>query len=629
MDIPLRIQAVHQRASLLRQRALELPVRQDLLAEALQELDYVLEELQTAKDDLQQQNQALLHTRQNAEDERQRYQDLFDLAPDGYLVTDSGGLIKEANVEIAGMFNVPQKFLVGKPVVLFIPEELHSTFRKTLWDLKPVTFFEQTRTQNWESQVCPRHGSPIDVHITLSITGHSKDGTATYRWLFRDITQQKLAEAKIHHQAFYDPLTQLPNRAFFNIHLPQALALAERQNKLVAVLFLDLDQFKTINDTLGHAVGDQLLQEVAQRLSSCLRKEDLLGRWGGDEFTLVLHQVESVEAVALTCERILINLHPPFQFNGHTLHISTSIGVALFPQDGGDRETLLRHADQALYQAKEEGRDTYRFYSTNLNSDTTEGLMLENDLHQALANQEFRLYFQPQIDYSSGEVICLEALLRWQHPRLGLLLPKSFLGIAEKTGLILAIGEWVLREGIRQAQMWQAAGFSNLLLAINFSAKQLQQVNFVKQTQQILQDSQYSPTQLELEITETTAIRQLQLSQTVLENLVKTGVRVCLDDFGTGYSALHLLKHLPLHKLKIDNSFVSELADNPKDQAIVTAIMALSQGLNLDIVAEGVETQEQATALQALGCNYIQGYMLASPLASAQVIDFLIQRLKM
>lgn len=357
-----RIDAVQQRALLLHQLASESPVQPELLTLALEDLSLVLEELRTAHEDLMAQNQALAGYRQQIDTERQRYQDLFNLAPDGYLVSDENGIIQAGNVAIAALLRCPQTALVGKPMMLF----LASKHRRALYvKLEQINRAPQAlSTKPWETKLLPREGQPIDVSITLST---SREGESVRLfWLVRDITEKKRVEAQIRHQAFYDPLTDLPNRAFLDAYLPKVLAQAQRQQTQVAVAFLDLDKFKDVNDSLGHGVGDQLLQQVSQRLAQCLRSEDLLVRWGGDEFILVISHLTTPESVAHTCDRMLACLKSLIPIDTHQLTIDTSIGIALFPQDGPDPTTLLRHADQALYQAKNQGRSTYRFYQPSL-----------------------------------------------------------------------------------------------------------------------------------------------------------------------------------------------------------------------------------------------------------------------
>jgi diguanylate cyclase (GGDEF)-like protein/PAS domain S-box-containing protein len=361
-----RIDAVQQRALLLHERANESPVQPGLLALALDDLSLVLEELRTAHEELIQQNQALLDYRQQLETERQRYQDLFNLAPDGYLVSDDKGIIQAANVAIAALLQLPQESLLDKPLMLFLPIQKRAGFYDLLTELNQASASRTSPPKTWETQITPRQGAAIDVAITLSTS--CEGGEARLRWLIRDITRQKQIEAKIHHQAFYDQLTGLPNRAALDTYLPRVLAQANRQNTQVAVAFLDLDRFKVINDTLGHSVGDQLLRQVARRLAHCLRQEDLLVRWGGDEFVLVLSRLTAIESVVSTCDRILESLQPNFSVEDHTLPMSVSLGIALFPQHGSDPAILLRHADRALYKAKHNGRNTYRFYQPALSA---------------------------------------------------------------------------------------------------------------------------------------------------------------------------------------------------------------------------------------------------------------------
>ncbi|PZU96654.1 MAG: hypothetical protein DCF32_21445 [Leptolyngbya sp.] len=357
-----RIDAVQQRALLLHQRACEAPIQPELLATALDDLNLVLEELRTAHEEVIQQNQILADYQQQLEIERQRYQDLFNLAPDGYLVSDPKGIIQAGNVAIAALLHLRQESLLGKPMVLFLPVKHRCVFYARLAQLSCAA--QGLPTKTWETQLLPQAGEAVDVAITVSINREGRE--VRLRWLVRDITEKKQAEAKIHRQAFYDQLTGLPNRAFLDTYLPKVLAQAERQQTQVAVAFLDLDKFKDINDSLGHEVGDQILHQVAQRLAHCLREEDLLVRWGGDEFILVLSQLTAVDPVGRTCDRILNSLQPTFAIDDHQLHIGTSIGIALFPQDGTDPTTLLRRADHALYQAKNQGRNTYRFYQPGL-----------------------------------------------------------------------------------------------------------------------------------------------------------------------------------------------------------------------------------------------------------------------
>lgn len=435
--------------------------------------------------------------------------------------------------------------------------------------------------------------------------------------------QRQQTEATIRYQAFHDLLTGLPNRVLFIDRLEQALSNAERRQEKVAVMFLDLDRFKTINDSLGHSIGDQLLQSVAERLNDCLRKGDTVARWGGDEFTILLPNVQELTHVSATAQRILAALDSLFNLDGHELYISTSIGIALYGQDGHDAETLIRHADAALYRAKEEGRNNYQFYTASMSSMAPELLALENFLRSALERDEFVLRYQPQVNLKTGQITGVEALLRWHHPEMGLIDPRLFMPVAEENGLILPIGEWVIRQACLQNKLWQDANLPSITMSVNLSPKQFYQSKLVETVGQILNETGLSPELLKLEITETTAIRDVEFTKGVLNRLREMGVKIAMDDFGTGYSSLSHLKQFPLHVLKIDKSFIQDLEANSKDSQIVTAIIALAKGLNLSIVAEGVETAAQLQILQELDCEEVQGFYFYRPLEPERVTELL------
>ncbi|MBW4488228.1 MAG: EAL domain-containing protein [Trichocoleus desertorum ATA4-8-CV12] len=435
--------------------------------------------------------------------------------------------------------------------------------------------------------------------------------------------KREQAAATIRYQAFHDLLTGLPNRICFNNRLLPSLTQARGSGQNLAVMFLDLDRFKTINDTLGHAVGDHLLQLSAQRIASCLREGDVVARWGGDEFTLLLPNLSCPEAASKIARRVLESLKPAFNLEGHDLYITSSIGIALYPQDGEDVPTLLRNADAALYKAKDQGRNNYQFYTTALNAQASARLELESGLHHALERGEFVVYYQPQVNLLNQQITCMEALVRWQHPELGLLDPKGFIPLAEENGLIVRIGEWVLQTACQQAKQWQQAGFVRSRVSVNLSARQFQQPELVEIVARTLAESQLSPEFLELEITETTVMQNADSTCEVLHDLEKMGVSLAMDDFGAGYSSLGYLKKFPLHTLKIDQSFIRDLSINSQDAAIVSAVIALGQGLNLNVIAEGVETQAQLERLRSLQCQTIQGYLLSPPLAVPDATAFL------
>jgi diguanylate cyclase (GGDEF)-like protein len=396
-----------------------------------------------------------------------------------------------------------------------------------------------------------------------------------------------------------------------------AIAQAQRSNSNLAAMFLDLDRFKSINDTLGHSIGDQLLQGVAKRLKSILRQEDTFARWGGDEFIVLLpHLGESREA-GCTAEQILTEFEQPFYIDSHELYISPSIGIAVFPVDGEDGETLVKHADTALYQAKQAGRNNFQFFDRALASSTPKILNLEKRLRQALEARQFILYYQPQIDLKTGKITGVEALLRWQDPGMGLVSPQIFMPVVEESGLIVPIGEWVLRAACLQNKQWQDQGLAPITVAVNLSARQLRQPNLTAMIAKTLNETGLDPHYLELEITETTAVQDVELTKTVLEEIQRMGIKLSMDDFGTGYSSLSYLQQLPLDSLKIDRSFITDLGSNPKDAQIVRAIISMAHGLKLNVIAEGVETVEQLQFLQGLNCQEGQGYFFNRPLNPA------------
>jgi diguanylate cyclase (GGDEF)-like protein len=438
-----------------------------------------------------------------------------------------------------------------------------------------------------------------------------------------DITERKRAEEILQYQAFHDPLTDLPNRALFHEQLSLAVANAHRNQIQMAVIFLDLDGFKKINDTLGHSVGDRLLKLFSQRLNSNLRDGDTLARWGGDEFTLLLPHIKNAEETGKLAQRLIEDLKQPFEVGEQRLYIKSSLGIALYPQDGEDPETLLKNADAAVYRAKEKGRDRYQFYSSTITSQVSELLKLEYLLHQAIAKEELFLVYQPQVDIQTGKIVGMEALLRWNHPELGLVSPAKFIPLAEDTGLIVPIGEWVLKKACTQNKAWQRLGLPPFKISVNLSARQFQNANLVEMVAQILEETELDPQWLELEITETTIMGNVNFACQALERLQQIGVRISLDDFGTGYSSLNYLKRFPLHTLKIDRSFVSDLKDNSRDTAIIAAVIALGRGLNLRVIAEGVETQQQLELLRNLQCEAIQGYLFCKPIPTEEVIHFL------
>ncbi|MEI1377980.1 EAL domain-containing protein [Nostoc sp. UHCC 0926] len=435
--------------------------------------------------------------------------------------------------------------------------------------------------------------------------------------------QRQQVEEKIRYQALHDLLTGLPNRLLFNELLGKTLPNATRNGESLAVIFLDLDRFKVINDTLGHTLGDQLLQSVTQRLKDLLRGGDTIARWGGDEFTILLPRVNDIEEVNQVAQRILQALEDAFHLQGHELYVTASLGIALLDDNSPDAETLIQHADAALYYAKDKGRNNYQFYSVSLSAKNPELLTLEKSLRYALERSEFTVYYQPRVNIVTGEITGMEALLRWQHPEMGLVAPSVFIPLAEESGLIVPIGEWVLRTACSQNKTWQDAGLPPMMIAVNLSLKQFCQPKLVETVAKVLEQTGLEPRFLELEITETTAIENLNFTRTVLQNLQQMGVYISIDDFGTGHSSLSRLQLLPLHNLKIDKSFIQDLTQDVKVAHIIKAIVSLGHSLGLKLTAEGVEKEEELEFLKSINCEEVQGFLLYRPLSAKIATEIL------
>ncbi len=450
-----------------------------------------------------------------------------------------------------------------------------------------------------------------------------------------DITDRKQSEAQIQFLAYYDNLTLLPNRRLFQDRLTQSLAAATRYRETGAVLLINLDRFQRINETLGYGAGDRLLQQVAERLNQCVRRSDsvarhiepegdhTLSRFGGDQFTMLLTRLPSVENAAKVAERILVAFGGPFTLDGQQLSLTTSIGISLLPYDGEDIDTLLQHAEVALHHAKALGRNTYRFYTPSMNAATSERLTLENNLMRALEQEEFQLYFQPQLNVRTGQIFGAEALIRWRHPKKGMISPATFIPVAEEAGLITTIGEWVLRTACHHQKAWTAAGVGPLRVAVNLSALQFREPNLQDVVRSALQEAGVEPQHLELELTEGSVMQDADAAAATLRSLKAMGLYLAIDDFGTGYSSLSYLHRFPIDTIKIDRAFVKGLTPDSGEGAIVKAIIGMAQALNMRVLAEGVETEEQLAFLRAHNCDEIQGYLFSRPLPTDDFLALL------
>lgn len=498
---------------------------------------------------------------------------------------------------------------------------------------RDITPLEHQATSEWAIEEFKRHGTatyekeyirkdgrrvPVLIGIT-QLAGSDNEGAA----FVLDLTERKQAEEKVSYLANYDALTGMPNRVLFQDRVKQTIALAHRNNLQVAVLFIDLDYFKHINDSLGHQVGDQLLRMVAVRLQNCVREGDTVARQGGDEFALSLPLHNGSTDAAMVAQKALDALDKVFVVEGHELHVSASIGISLYPDDGHDVESLMRAADTAMYAAKEKGRSNFQFFTSALNKAAHRRLSLTNALRQALVRDEFALYYQPQVDMQSGLIYSAEALLRWRPSGNAAIAPNEFIAVAEETGLILPIGEWALRQACRQLRLWHELGYREMLMAVNLSPRQFFQPNFQNMIKHILDETGVPAERLDLEITENILMQRSEDNVATLNRLSGMGIKLSVDDFGTGYSSLAYLQRFPVDALKIDRSFVSGIGQDSNRTALVTAIISMAQSLRLNVLAEGVETSEQINFLQAHGCPSAQGYYYSEPVSAEAFTEML------
>jgi diguanylate cyclase (GGDEF)-like protein/PAS domain S-box-containing protein len=479
--------------------------------------------------------------------------------------------------------------------------------------LLQATLFEQDSI-DYEYRFRHKNGTYRWVHDKLRLLRDTNRNPLEIVGSWIDITERRWAEEMITHLAYYDPLTNLPNRALFHDRITQAITYARRNKRMLAAMILDLDRFKIINETLGHSVGDRLLQDVANRLKECLRESDTIARLGGDEFALLLTQIVDGEDASKIAQKILETFEPSFHVEGQELHTTLSIGVALYPRDGEDTQTLLKSADNALNRAKEQGRNTYQLHTSTMSIKAFERLTFETGLRHALEREEFVLYYQPQVNTNTKKIVGMEALLRWRHPNLGVISPMKFIPLAEETGLIIPISEWVLRSACAQSKALQEEGFPPLYVAVNLSARHFKHKDLVSTIARILNETGFNPNHLELEVTESIIMENAETTIATLRELKAMGVCLSIDDFGTGYSSLSYLKRFPIDILKIDQSFVRDISTDADDAAIATAIISLAHSLKLKVIAEGVETEEQLIFLHTHECDRVQGYLFSKPI---------------
>ena len=450
-----------------------------------------------------------------------------------------------------------------------------------------------------------------------------QDNVKSLLLVTRDITERKQSEETIHHLAYHDPLTDLPNRRMFIQHLNREIHQAKRFRSRLAVLFLDMDRFKDVNDSLGHEAGDILLVEAARRLSASVKQGNMVARLGGDEFTILLHELADEQEAAAVAEQVISRMQQPFSIQGQELNLSCSIGISVFPKDGDQAEDLLKRADTALYTVKSRGRSGYVFFDEAMETKSLERILMENELRKAIEQEHFQIYYQPKMDIRTGALTGMEALVRWLHPELGLIPPNRFIPIAEETGMILTLGEWILREACRQNKAWHDQGH-RLKVSVNLSGRQIYQKDLVSVIQRILAETQLSPEWLELEITESIFLK-MEDATPVLQQIRSAGIQISIDDFGTGYSSFSYIKSLPVDTIKIDASFVRDIHHNQESQAIVKAIVTIAESLNMNVIAEGIERSDQVEALQVNGCGLGQGYLFSKPLPKEDFDRYLLQ----
>ena len=472
----------------------------------------------------------------------------------------------------------------------------------------------------FEKDFLKKDGTPVPVLFGAAL--HEEEITC----FVVDLSQNKQTQEKLNHLAYHDALTDLPNQVLFKDRLKQAIALSRRNDQLQAVLLLNLDRFKTINDSLGYTAGDRLLQSVAERLTSCVRESDTVARFGGDEFAILLTQIPRAQDAANVARAIKQTLDQAFLFEDQEIFVSSSIGISLYPHDGRDTAGLLKNAGAALDRAKVQGGNNFQFYTAGGTTRALKQLVLESNLRPGLERSEFIVQYQPQVDVRGFHLVGMEALVRWQHPSLGLLYPNEFVPLAEDNGLIIALGDLVTRTACAQNKSWQDAGLTPLTLSVNFSARQFQQPTFITDVARILKDTNLDPRWLELELTESSIMKDPEEAIEKLHELKLMGIKVAIDDFGTGYSSLNYLKRFPIDTLKIDKTFVSDVCKDPHDTAIVRAIINLGHALDLTVIAEGVETKEQLQYLSALGCDSVQGFLFSKALSATAFEELLVEQ---
>ncbi len=552
---------------------------------------------------------------------------IFQAIPDQFFQLDSEGCVISYKSGKSSKYYLNTEQLIDKNIDQIVNKETALKFKEaisTVCEKKSVVHFEFVTVHDKRIHYYETRMMPIKANQVIA--------------LVRDITERKQAEEQIAYLAYHDSLTGLPNNRLFKDRLTQGIAHAQRNNRKLAVMFLDLDRFKLINDTMGHDVGDKLLQVTSERLTEAIRRTDSVAmhktpvlnrsvaRLGGDEFTILLEDIDSTKSVTRIAERMTRLVSKPIILAQQEVYTSTSIGIAIYPDDGDDVDTLLKNADAAMYYAKEQGRNNFQFFTKSMNESSVEQLILENSLRKAITNGELHLYYQPQVSVVSGQLVGMEALIRWDHPEKGFISPGLFIPVAEETGMIMQIGEWVIKEACRQSSEWRKKGYTPVRVSVNISAKQLKDERLPDIIASNIFDTGLEPKYLGVELTESAIILEPEMALTRLQNIKSLGVKLSLDDFGTGYSSLSYLKRFPIDTLKIDQAFIRDVKVDHEDAALVKAIIAMAHGLGMDVVAEGVELQEQLEFLGANACDTIQGFLFSRPLPAEEIEPMLTKK---
>ena len=546
---------------------------------------------------------------------------VFENTAEGVFITDASGNILDTNPAFGDITGFSKEDVLGNNPRLWRSDRHDADFYRSMW--RDINECGQWQGEIWNRR---KDGSVFPEWLNISAVRDNEGNVVNFVAVFTDITALKRSQEKLEHLAHYDALTDLPNRLLLQARLDHAIAHAQRTDTNLALIFIDLDRFKNINDSFGHPAGDDLLKEVAQRLLRCVRSDDTVARIGGDEFVLLLEAVKHPDKSVVVANKVQQTFSEPVEINNQSIHVTASMGICTYPQDGEEGATLLRNADAAMYRAKEDGRSVYRFYTEELTTNAVERIMLENHMRNALDRNEFHLAYQPQVDLRTGRVCGVEALLRWKHPAFEHVSPTKFIPLAEETGLIQIIGAWVLKHACTQARQWITQGIEFGRIAINVSGAQFQREGFVDTVKDVLKATGLPANRLELEVTENFIMQHMQHGLSELDQLRERGVMLAIDDFGTGYSSLAQLKSLPINKLKIDQSFIRDMPEDSDDCAICSAIIAMCVNLRLSVTAEGVETPEQNRYLRDQGCTMAQGFFYSHPQSSEDLTQWLSQR---